>query len=266
MSEKRPPAFYLIQKRTRKGKKYLVPEGPDFEDSEAKLAAPRLDVVIRDEQGSRTLPVFSQSAMQYGKDSLYVRMHGCACCSLTTLLAAYCGRYQNLRPQETIHKVERKHFPKRVWKRNYNKNIRRQMPVSLYGIAVILREEGIKNRYVGAFQDREAAMEIRRHLLGGQPVVIETSRVRRKNGRAVRHFDTKYAGSYHTMILLGFTRQGEVVFTDSATRTWGGERQRLKTARLCDLIRYMFPQRNTEDASFYFTRRKNTGGYILIDA
>ena len=77
-------------------------------------------------------------------------------------------------------------------------------------------------------------------------------------------FDKKYAGSYHTMILLGVDEEGQIVFTDSATRDWAGEQQRLKRAKLSELISYMFPQKNVGDTHLYFSRKRNTGGYILI--
>ena len=140
----------------------------------------------------------------------------------------------------------------------------RQMPVSLYGISVILKKEGISCEYVGNFEDNYAEKQIMEHLQKGSPVIIETSRMRRKSRRIVRFFDKKYAGSYHTMILLGVDEEGQVVFTDSATREWAGEVQRLKRADLSELISYMFPQKNTEDTHLYFSRKKNTGGYILL--
>lgn len=42
------------------------------------------------------------------------------------------------------------------------------------------------------------------------------------------------------MILLGVDEEGQIVFTDSATRDWAGEQQRLKRAKLSELISYMF--------------------------
>ena len=156
------------------------------------------------------------------------------------------------------------HFPKEVYEKNYGKVMARQMPVSLYGISVILKKEGISCEYVGNFEDNYAEKQIMEHLQKGSPVIIETSRMRRKSRRIVRFFDKKYAGSYHTMILLGVDEEGQVVFTDSATREWAGEVQRLKRADLSELISYMFPQKNTEDTHLYFSRKKNTGGYILL--
>ena len=225
-----------------------------------------LYVTITTLDGSRrSFPVFRQAAGNYGEYSEYMKRHGCACCSLTTLLAAYREEYTNLRPNDTACQVEKEIFGEALWLRNYRKHIARQMPVSLYGISRILEHCGIPHRYVGAFQDEEAEKEIHSHLLKGCPVVIETSRMKRNNGRIVRFMDKKYAGSYHTMILLGIDCEGQVIFTDSAHRDWAGNWQRLKKAELTELISYMFPRKNEADTHVYFSRRKNTGGYLLIE-
>ena len=183
---------------------------------------------------------------------------------MTTALAAFVEKYAKLTPDQTVYEIEKKHFPKEIYEKNYGKVMARQMPVSLYGISVILKKEGISCEYVGNFEDNYAQKQIMEHLQKGSPVIIETSRMRRKGRRIVRFFDKKYAGSYHTMILLGVDEEGQVVFTDSATREWAGEVQRLKRADLSELISYMFPQKNTEDTHLYFSRKKNTGGYILL--
>ena len=104
----------------------------------------------------------------------------------------------------------------------------------------------------------------RAHALYNAVCCQITSRMRRKGKRIVHFFDKKYAGSYHTMILLGVDEEGQIVFTDSATRDWAGEQQRLKRAKLPELISYMFPQKNVGDTHLYFSRKRNTGGYILI--
>jgi len=216
--------------------------------------------------GDRVFPVFRQNAMNYGIWSQYVSHHGCACCSLTSLLAAFCPDCRGLRPNDTIEIVEKKHFPEDIWQKNYQKDLSGQMPVTLYGISQILSAEGIDNEYVGAFRDREALTDIKGHLRKGLPVVIETSRMRRgrRTGLPVSFNDRRYAGSYHTMILLGLDRNGHVVFADSATRDWAGERQRLKSDDLMSLIQYMFPQRRTGARNLYYDHRWNTGGYIKV--
>lgn len=241
------------------GRKFLSPILP-----KNGLNEKTLNVMISDGNLHRIYPVFQQKAEIYGDYSEYMTKHGCACCSLTTILAGLVDKYKNLTPDKTIYEVEQKHFPQKIYKENYNKIMARQMPVSLYGISVILKQEGISCDYVGSFEDSTARTQIMNHLQEGNPVIIETSRMRRKGKRIVRFFDKKYAGSYHTMILLGVDAEGQVVFTDSATRNWAGEVQRLKRADLPELLSYMFPQKNTTDTHVYFSKKRNTGGYILV--
>jgi hypothetical protein len=47
-------------------------------------------------------PVFSQKAENYGDYNQYLRLHGCACCCLTTVLAAYSENCRKLTPDKTI--------------------------------------------------------------------------------------------------------------------------------------------------------------------
>lgn len=286
----------LYWKKDASGRQFLVPgeqtgrlDGPELEvvlmapgeEAENRAARAtqtsriiqtvRTEKVLSGDSGSdrrnpatRIFRVFQQKAGTYGAYSEYMTRHGCACCSLTTLLAAFVPKYRNLRPDETIARVEREYFDEGVWKKNYSRHMARQMPVSLYGISRILTDCGVSHRYVGDFKDEDAMKEIGAHLRSGRPVVVETSRMRREKGRIVRWFDKRFAGSYHTMILLGEDENGQVIFTDSATREWSGDWQRLKKAELSDLLSYMFPQRNIKDTHVYFSRRRNTGGYILI--
>ncbi len=223
-------------------------------------------VEITDGVQKRHYPIFQQKAGTYGKYSEYLTRHGCACCSLTTVLAAFCEEYAGLRPDQEIQTVEKDIFPEEIWAKNYGKPMARQMPVSLYGISVILQKKGIPCHYVRNFQDDEAEEQIREHLYQGLPVVIETSRIRRSGKGLGRFFDKTYAGSYHTMVLLGIDEDGKAVFTDSATRSWAGEQQRLKREELSKLIPYMFPCKNEEDRHLYFSKRRDTGGYILLQS
>lgn len=94
------------------GKKILSPVLP-----ESGLNESRLDVEITDENFGRIYPVFQQKAGIYGKYSEYMTRHGCACCSLTTVLAAFVDRYRELTPDRTISEAERKHFPEKCMKK-----------------------------------------------------------------------------------------------------------------------------------------------------
>lgn len=257
----------LLRQTMGDGQKYLVTK-----QIFGRLDGEELQVIIQEEEGEdektfgRIFSVFQQKAETYEKYNSYMTRHGCACCSLTTILSAYAPDCRSLRPEQTIAEIEKQAFPEE-WKKNYSKHIARQMPISLYGISKILEQYQISHRYIGDFEDQKAVEQIKSHLLSGKVVIIETSRMKRKNGRIVKWFDRRFAGSYHTMVLLGIDRnhQNQIIFTDSATRKWAGERQRLKWAELSDLISYMFPQKKTEDTHVYFSRRKNTGGFLLVD-
>ena len=176
-----------------KGKKFLSPSLPNS-DLNGKI----LKVIISDGSTKRVYPVFQQKAGVYGEASEYILRHGCACCSLTTALAAFVEKYAKLTPDQTICEIEKKHFPKEVYEKNYGKVMARQMPVSLYGISVILKKEGISCEYVGNFEDNYAKKQIMEHLQKGSPVIIETSRMRRKGRKIVRFFDR----FFHTFLSL----------------------------------------------------------------
>ena len=231
------------------------------------LDQPCLHVRVHNPEGNtRVYPVFQQNAMIYGEYSEYMKMHGCACCSLTSVLAAMRRSMAGYMPQDTIRTVEKKYLPRWDYEKNYSRHVSKQMPVTLYGISQILKKESIQCNYVMHFERKTAMDVIDRHLCSGNPVIFETSRIRYKKNLPVSFNDKKYAGSYHTMIMLGYDRQGKVIFTDSATRSWAGDRQRLKWADLSELMNYMFPQKNTESNPVYFQKRKNTGGFILVYA
>lgn len=212
----------------------------------------------------REFPVFRQSGNCYGKYSEYMKHHGCACCSLTTILAAYKKQWKNLTPEQTAGQIERRVFGDTIWKENYLRPMRRQMPVSLYGISVILNHYQIDHTYVKHFDYEKAVRQIKTCLQKKKIVIVETRRIKKHGWKIISVNDKKYAGSYHTMILLGLHPSGEVIFTDSAYRSWAGTSQRLKKARLEDMAYYMFGVKDTSDTHCYFHKRRGTGGYIII--
>ena len=139
----------------KEGRKFLFPILP-----QDGLNEKTLNVVITDGDSQRIYPVFQQKAGIYEDYSEYMTRHGCACCSLTTALAAFVEKYADLKPNGTISEVERKHFPEEVYTENYGKVMARQMPVSLYGISLILQEEGVSCEYIGDFEDKAAEKQM----------------------------------------------------------------------------------------------------------
>ena len=96
-------------------------------------AADELKVVIRKEKSAsgdaseREFTVFYQTAGAYGKYSQYMKQHGCACCSLTTVLTGYVEKYRNLRPERTASVIEREHFGSAARLSNYKRPMVIQM-------------------------------------------------------------------------------------------------------------------------------------------
>ena len=145
--------------------------------------------------------------------------HGCAASAVATVLT---GFGKNVTPKRVTDRggLEYKAFGAKVWAKNYKEKYNdsdkkdKSMPVSLYGMNVILNKQGIRTKYIRRFKKSEAAHQITIHLKTGNPVIIEM-----KKG--------KWANSFHTMVLLGITDTGKAIIADSADRTavFGNQRR-----------------------------------------
>ncbi len=249
----------ILKKKKNAAGQYILEfqDFPETPDSDCVLCS-----IIDEENKKRSYPVYRQAARMYGIWDDYLEHHGCALCSLATMLSAV--RDQVIDPAQVITSMEKEILGEDPWKKNYEKPMEKQMPVSLYGISKILEHYDIKNRYVSDFQMKRAVREMTEHLYNGKPVIIETRKIKMA-GKIPVQINKKYAGSYHTMILLGFDAAGNVIFTDSAHRDWAGRYQRIKSATIKDVAAYMFGKTNPREFSPYFRERKYSGGYILVD-
>ena len=89
---------------------------------------------VQSGNGERTYRVFAQTSKKYKKNS-FISLHGCAVCSLTTVLSGYSKKYRNYTPDKTSRILEKKVFGSSRWNANYRKSLGAQRPVSLYGIS-----------------------------------------------------------------------------------------------------------------------------------
>lgn len=210
----------------------------------------------------RTYTVYYQKNPSYGKKS-YIPLHGCAACSLATVLSGYSKKYGDYTPTKIYKTYEKKVFGTKTWNKNYRKSMSKQMPVSLNGISKALNYAGISNKYVRTFKDKTAMKQIENHLLTGRPVIIEVNNHKQKNGVFSKKYSQKWALGKHTMVLLGMTDTGKVIVADSANRTWSGNNQRIKFAKMDELIQYMIPCKSYSK-SYYYTSYTASGGYILV--
>lgn len=208
----------------------------------------------------RTYRLFKQNAHNYPRYDSYLAWHGCATCSLATVLGAYNDNYTEVLPSSVIDGVEKQYTSNKDWTREHvNRSLRGQMPLSLYGISSILKSSGIDNNYVRTYTESEARRDILSHLKTGNSIIFE---VRQKNNRTGKK-TKRWTNSYHTMVLLGVLTNGKVLLCDSVDRSWYNGGQRLKTVELSDIMEYMFPC-TTFSESMYYNGASSDGGYIKI--
>ena len=223
--------------------------------------ADRYQVTVNGYPNTKSYVIYRQSAQKNASQTFeeYMAYHGCAACAISTVLSGFTQGTPT--PQKTVEIREKQIFGTAIWKKNYDKELSKQMPASLYGLTRILQHYGIKNEYVRSFQDSAAQQQITRHLKTGNPVIIEVSSKNRKTGVT----DKKWSNSYHTLVLLGMTDTGKAIVADSANRSSFGNRQRIKYESVSNLIPYMFSSTNQSSVSCYFSGKNNSGGYILVN-
>lgn len=213
----------------------------------------RLTVTVNSYPNMRHYTIYRQSAsINASNFENYMSYHGCAACATATVLTGF-GKQTTPKHVTDKNGLEYKVFGKQIWKKNYDKALKDQMPVSLYGINKILNHSGIRTEYVRRFSDDAAYQQITRHLKTGNPVVIEV-----KKGQ--------WANSYHTMVLLGLTNTGKAIIADSANRTAFGNKQRVKYESVSNLIEHMFAcsVSGANSTNCYFGSSSG-GGYILVN-
>ncbi len=220
-------------------------------------------VRINGDDGVRTFTVFDQRRTAPSGHS-FIAQHGCAACALTCVLTGYTKKYKNYTPEKTRKRLEKKVFGTAAWSANYSKSLSAQRPVSLYGMTKILNYCHVPSRYVRTFTDQKAVKQITRHLKSGNAVIIEVNNHKQKNGVYSASYDTKWALSKHTMVLLGLTKKGKVIVADSATRSWSGKKQRIKFTTVEQLVQYMIPCKS-KSKDLYYKNTDVSGGYILVN-
>lgn len=208
----------------------------------------------------RTYRLFKQNAHNYSNYNRYLSWHGCATCSLATVLGAYQSSYSGITPDTVIDGPEKAVADASSWKREHQQRaLKSQMPLSLYGISQILEHYGVKNTYVRSYQEALAKKDITEHLGTGNAVIFEVRQKSNLTGKKSR----RWTNSYHTMVLLGAMTNGKVLLCDSIDRSWYNGGQRLKIVELADVMEYMFPC-TSFSKSLYYDGASSDGGYIKI--
>lgn len=209
---------------------------------------------------TRTYQLYKQNSYNYPKYNHYIGWHGCATCSLATVLGAYSSSYANILPSEVIDGPEKATVSSNAWDREHvERTLPKQMPLSLYGISSILEHCNVANDYVRTYEEDTAKEDITQHLKTGNPIIFE---VRQKSNKTGKKND-RWTNSYHTMVLLGILTNGNVLVCDSIDRNWENNGNRIIITSLDDVMEFMFPC--TEfSKSMYYDGANSDGGYIKI--
>lgn len=226
----------------------------------ASSVGDRFTVTVNSYPNMRTYVVYRQSAdINASKFKKYMPRHGCAASAVATVLT---GFGKNVEPKQVTDKdgLEYTIFGAASWRKNYKEKYNddekqdKSMPVSMYGMNMILNRNGIRTQYVRRFEKEEAARQITAHLKTGNPVIIEM-----KKG--------KWANSFHTMVLLGITNTGKAIIADSANRSAFGEQQRIKYETVNNLLNegmFSCTESGALSTNYYFSTAGG-GGYILVN-
>lgn len=194
-----------------------------------------------------------QDKKTFEKNDEYMRLHGCAISCLTAVLNAKVPKLSCSTPDQIIESVERKVLGIGLFEKNYNRTVENQMPITSYGMTKVFDEYDINYKYVYSFNTGTAVKEITRNLQNGNPVII-----------CVRSSpDKKWAGYAHVMLLIGLTDDGEAIICDSVNRDWSGTEQRIKYAKVDELVKYM-KSTTEEPTDLYWSTGSGKDGYILI--
>ena len=208
----------------------------------------------------RTYDLHKQNAHDYDSYDDYLAWHGCAHCSLATVLGAYNTSYAHILPNEVISGIDKTYSPSSEWTKEHEEHsLRYQMPLSLNGISQLLSKGKVNNEYIPSFQYQEARSDILAHLKTGNPVIIEVRQKNCKSGKSSK----RWTNSLHTMVFLGAFSDDRVLLCDSVDRSWYDGGQRYKIVSIDDVMEYMFSSsRSTE--KYYYDGQDCDGGYIKI--
>lgn len=216
--------------------------------------------ILTETGATRTYRLFKQNAHNYPKYDSYLAWHGCATCSLASVLGAYNPSYNKVFPSSIIDGAEKQTVDASSWNREHvERPLKSQMPLSLFGISSILNQHNVSTSYVRSYSEQEAKADIISHLKTGNSIIFEVRQKSNKTGKKSH----RWTNSYHTMVFLGILTNGKVLLCDSIDRSWYDGGQRVKIVDLEDVMEFMFPCTSFSE-SMYYDGASSDGGYIKV--
>lgn len=186
-----------------------------------------------------------------------IKSRGCSHSAVATVMSVY---GMKITPQE-IHlgSAKKKYSERYAWKKAEGYSSIGKKPLTVYAMAEILKNSGIKCKPVYKYQDAEAVQMITENLKSGRPVIIRVSGAEAEGVQFTR-------GAYHYVTLAGIDEKGHVIVLDSIGgfvnySSYTGK-YNLTVEQLVE--NFMAPCEGDPVASFYRNEQENNGGFILI--
>ena len=200
---------------------------------------------------------------KYEKYRKYMDMHGCSTCALTTILNATVPKYKDYTPDQVLVDVIRPSVGAKAYNKNFSKSLKKQMPIGLKGINKVLKDSGVRCKYVYNYTKKSAAKEIRAHLEQGNPIIFMQPK-------------STHTPNTHAMLMLGLDEGGRVIVGDSVLRSaskWGknnrlikyNTRKSLKSSTVENICKYFNASTTSvKGRGYFYDGRKGNIGYILV--
>lgn len=206
--------------------------------------------------------IFRQDA-EFDNYSKYLSAHGCSTCALTTILRATVEEFAELTPDQTITDVIYPVVGDKVFNKNFDKSMKRQMPITLAGMTLIFDKYGVEYKKPSEDPDKRVK-QVTKWLKKGNPVLLTF-------GNASDGHLSRFT---HTVILLGIDDDGKVIIGDSLLKSaayWGTDGL-IKSGKLTvsEMLSFIKKEGNwtvnkeTVDNGRIFYKNSSDRGYLLI--
>lgn len=202
---------------------------------------------------SKTYKVYDQKE----HSDVWIQERGCSACAIAMVSSAY-GQSQS--PMDVHYGTKDQAYSESYYlaKLGNEVKINNDKSLTLHTITQILNNTGIKSHMVYKYEASEAIKEIKSNLKAGRPVIITC------HNKTVE--GNRLAGYTHILVIAGIDINGKVIILDPnggvVNRTPHTGEFSLTVSQL--VKRHMFQCKGNGE-QLYYTGKKNSGGYILID-
>lgn len=202
---------------------------------------------------SKTYTVYNQK----GYSNSWVNGRGCSACAISIVASAY-GQTQT--PMDIHYGAPDKKYSEQYALAKLGKKVAvNNKSLTIYSLTQMLKNTGIKCHAVYKYSNSKAIKEITANLKAGKPVII-ISHNKKVNGN-------RLATYVHFLVVVGIDSEGKAIVLNPAGGTINQSHFtgafKLTVSQL--VKGHMWSCTGKNYKQFYYSSKKNAGGYILID-